>query len=78
MLPDTLGILNPLELLLFMRKMVKLYPEIHFDFHAHNDYDLAISNVLAAVLGGCKGYTLPSTVLVSVPEMHLSQACRRY
>ena len=55
MLPDTLGILNPLELLLFMRKMVKLYPEIHFDFHAHNDYDLAISNVLAAVLGGCKG-----------------------
>lgn len=55
MLPDTLGILNPLELLLFMRKMVKLYPELHFDFHAHNDYDLAISNVLAAVLGGCKG-----------------------
>lgn len=55
MLPDTLGILNPLELLLFMRKMVKLYPEIHFDFHAHNDYDLAISNVLAAVLGGCRG-----------------------
>lgn len=55
MLPDTLGILNPLELLLFMRKMVKLYPGLHFDFHAHNDYDLAISNVLAAVLGGCKG-----------------------
>lgn len=55
MLPDTLGILNPLELLLFMRKMVKLYPELHFDFHAHNDYDLAISNVLAAVLGGCRG-----------------------
>lgn len=55
MLPDTLGILNPLELLLFMRKMVKMYPGIHFDFHAHNDYDLAISNVLAAVLGGCKG-----------------------
>lgn len=55
MLPDTLGILNPLELLLFMRKMVKLYPGLHFDFHAHNDYDLAISNVLAAVLGGCRG-----------------------
>ena len=55
MLPDTLGILNPLELLLFMRKMVKKYPGLHFDFHAHNDYDLAISNVLAAVLGGCRG-----------------------
>lgn len=55
MLPDTLGILNPLELLLFIRKMVKVYPDLHFDFHAHNDYDLAISNVLAAVLGGCRG-----------------------
>lgn len=55
MLPDTLGILNPLELLMFMRKMTKMYPDIHFDFHAHNDYDLAISNVLAAVLGGCRG-----------------------
>ncbi len=55
MLPDTLGILNPLELLLFIRKMVKRYPDLHFDFHAHNDYDLAISNVLAAVLGGCRG-----------------------
>ncbi len=52
MLPDTLGILNPLELLLFMRKMTKLYPDVHFDFHAHNDYDLAISIFLAAVLGG--------------------------
>lgn len=55
MLPDTLGILNPLDLLGYMRKMVKRYPGLHFDFHAHNDYDLAISNVLAAVLGGCRG-----------------------
>lgn len=55
MLPDTLGILNPLELLSYVRKMVKRYPGTHFDFHAHNDYDLAISNVLAAVLGGCRG-----------------------
>jgi len=55
MLPDTLGILNPLQALEFMRKMVRRYPEIHFDFHAHNDYDLAVANVLAAVLGGVKG-----------------------
>lgn len=55
MLPDTLGILNPLQMLSFMRKMVRRYPDLHFDFHAHNDYDLAISNVLAAVLGGCRG-----------------------
>ena len=55
MLPDTLGILNPLDLLGYIRKMVKRYPHAHFDFHAHNDYDLAVSNVLAAVLSGCKG-----------------------
>ena len=55
MLPDTLGVLNPLQVIEFMRKMVKRYPHAHFDFHAHNDYDLAVSNVLAAVLSGCKG-----------------------
>lgn len=55
MLPDTLGILNPLQVIEYMRKMVKHYPNAHFDFHAHNDYDLAVSNVLAAVLSGCKG-----------------------
>ena len=55
MLPDTLGILNPLEVLSFVRQMVKRYPDVHFDFHAHNDYDLAVSNVLAAVLSGARG-----------------------
>lgn len=55
MLPDTLGILNPLQVIEYMRKMKKRYPDTHFDFHAHNDYDLAVSNVLAAVLSGVKG-----------------------
>lgn len=55
MLPDTLGILNPLQVIEYMRKMKKHYPNMHFDFHAHNDYDLAVSNVLAAVLSGAKG-----------------------
>ena len=55
MLPDTLGILNPLQVIGYMRKMKKHYPKKHFDFHAHNDYDLAVSNVLAAVLSGVKG-----------------------
>ena len=55
MLPDTLGILNPLQVIEYMRKMMKRYPGAHFDFHAHNDYDLAVSNVLAAVLSGCRG-----------------------
>jgi D-citramalate synthase len=55
LLPDTLGILNPLQCVEYMRKMIKRYPDKHFDFHAHNDYDLAVSNSLAAVLSGCKG-----------------------
>ena len=55
MLPDTLGILNPLQVIEYMRKMMKNYPDLHFDFHPHNDYDLAVSNVLAAVLSGVKG-----------------------
>lgn len=55
MLPDTLGILNPLQVIEFFRKMIKRYPGTHFDFHPHNDYDLAVSNALAAVLSGAKG-----------------------
>ena len=55
MLPDTLGILNPQLTAAFVSQMVARYPELHFDFHAHNDYDLAAGNVLAAVLAGCQG-----------------------
>ena len=55
MLPDTLGVLNPLLAVEYMRKMRKQYPELHFDFHAHNDYDLAIANVSAAALCGFQG-----------------------
>lgn len=55
MLPDTLGIMNPIQCIDYFRKMVRRYPDIHFDFHAHNDYDLAVSNSLAAVVSGVRG-----------------------
>ena len=55
MLPDTLGVMNPLQVIEYFRKMKKRYPQVHFDFHAHNDYDLAVSNSLAAVLSGARG-----------------------
>ena len=55
MLPDTLGILNPDETRLFCEKMITRYPDLHFDFHAHNDYDLAVANVFEAVKAGVKG-----------------------
>lgn len=55
MLPDTLGILNPDQTATFCQQMVSRYPSLTFDFHAHNDYDLAVANVLAAVKQGIKG-----------------------
>ena len=55
LLPDTLGILTPLETLEYIHQMVTRYPDQWFDFHAHNDYDMAVGDSLAAVKGGAKG-----------------------
>lgn len=55
MLPDTLGILNPEQTYEFCRAMTITYPSLHFDFHAHNDYDLAVANVFSALRAGIKG-----------------------
>jgi len=55
MLPDTLGILSPNATREYCQKMIARYPGLHFDFHAHNDYDLAVANVLEAVKAGIKG-----------------------
>ncbi len=55
MLPDTLGILNPDKTYLFCRKMTERYPTLNLDFHAHNDYDLAVANVYAAITAGIRG-----------------------
>ncbi len=54
MLPDTLGILNPAQTEEYCSMMVDKYPNLHFDFHAHNDYDLAVANVFAAIRSGIK------------------------
>ena len=55
MLPDTLGIINPQQCANYFHTMTERWPALHFDFHAHNDYDLAVSNSLAAVLNGARG-----------------------
>ena len=55
LLPDTLGILIPSETKEYISSIVDRYPDLHFDFHAHNDYDLSIANVLEAVNAGVKG-----------------------
>jgi D-citramalate synthase len=58
MLPDTLGVLIPSEVYEYISAIVKRYPGIHFDFHAHNDYDLGTANVLEGVKAGAHGIHL--------------------
>jgi len=58
LLPDTLGILTPAETEQFLTELIAKYPTLHFDFHAHNDYDLGTANVLEAVKAGIHGLHL--------------------
>ncbi|QZE14853.1 2-isopropylmalate synthase [Halosquirtibacter laminarini] len=55
MLPDTLGILTPQECYGFVKDMIDRFPTLNFDFHAHNDYDLSVANVLSAIEAGASG-----------------------
>ena len=55
LLPDTLGVLNPNDTYNYLNEIVLKYPNIHFDFHAHNDYDLSVANTLAGLKAGCHG-----------------------
>lgn len=52
MLPDTLGVFNPDQTYRCTKAIVDKYPNLKFDFHAHNDYDLAVANVLSAIQAG--------------------------
>jgi (R)-citramalate synthase len=58
LLPDTLGILTPTETYKFIKETVERYPNTHFDFHAHNDYDLSIANVMESLRAGAHGLHL--------------------
>ena len=58
MLPDTLGILTPSESYEFVKEIKDLYPNLHFDFHAHNDYDLGVANAISGVKAGADGLHL--------------------
>ena len=55
MLPDTLGVLTPMQTGLFFHEMTTRFSNLRFDFHGHNDYDLAVSNSMAAVNEGATG-----------------------
>lgn len=58
LLPDTLGVLIPSETYSYLHELITRYPSLHFDFHAHNDYDLGTANVLEAVKAGVHGLHL--------------------
>lgn len=58
LLPDTLGVLSPEESFAFLAAIRAKYPKMHIDFHAHNDYDLGVSNALEAVRAGVNGLHL--------------------
>ena len=55
LLPDTLGVLNPVETFKYLNEVIINYPDIQFDFHAHNDYDLSVANTLESIKAGCCG-----------------------
>lgn len=58
LLPDTLGLLTPCETKKFIQQIIECYPQTHFDFHGHNDYDLSVANVMEALKAGCHGLHL--------------------
>ncbi|WP_298555694.1 alpha-isopropylmalate synthase regulatory domain-containing protein [uncultured Algibacter sp.] len=58
MLPDTLGVLTTRESYDFIKEIKDTYPDLHFDFHAHNDYDLGVSNAMEGLRAGADGLHL--------------------
>lgn len=58
MLPDTLGIFYPNEVRESIQDLLRRYPELHFDFHGHNDYGLGTANTLVAIEEGVSGVHL--------------------
>ncbi len=55
MLPDTLGVMYPNEVKEAISDITGRFPDVHFDFHAHNDYGLATINTLEAIRAGAQG-----------------------
>jgi D-citramalate synthase len=53
-----LGVLTHWETADYIQELVTRYPNTHFDFHAHNDYDLGTANALEAVRHGIHGLHL--------------------
>ncbi len=57
-LPDTLGVLTPSETYKYISEIRLRFPKMQIDFHAHNDYDLSVANVLESIKAGANGLHL--------------------
>ena len=55
MLCDTLGKFNVSQLSSALSLMMNAFPGLKWDFHGHNDYNMACANALAAVESGING-----------------------
>ncbi|MFP4111426.1 MAG: alpha-isopropylmalate synthase regulatory domain-containing protein [Candidatus Woesearchaeota archaeon] len=55
MLADTLGILDYDKTYEYVKDIKEKFPSAWFDFHGHNDYDISVSNSLAALKAGANG-----------------------
>lgn len=55
MLPDTLGIFYPTQVRDAILDMTERFPDVHFDYHPHNDYGLGTVNSLEALRAGARG-----------------------
>jgi len=85
LLPDTLGVLTPSETYKYLSALRSKYPNLHFDFHAHNDYDLGVANAIEGIKAGVDGLHLtmngmgeragnaPLASVVAVINDHLPQ-----
>ena len=58
LLPDTLGVLTFDQAFAFISTITNRYPDLHIDFHGHNDYDLGVANAIQAIKGGAHGLHL--------------------
>ncbi|WP_282037058.1 homocitrate synthase/isopropylmalate synthase family protein [Saccharicrinis aurantiacus] len=51
-LADTVGIMNPYSVGEMVNETTQLFPDVDFEFHAHNDLGMATANTIAALQAG--------------------------
>ncbi len=51
-LADTVGIMNPMSVHQMVSDSINLFPDVEFEFHAHNDLGMATANTIAALQAG--------------------------